>query len=184
LSTVVNIHAEAERIANETFQRPAPEAVDQVAERYETAKLNVKSAQEVFTAIEQEAIALVQEYGIVVPRAEKSRRLSGRHAELTVTKSDTLTISDERVEVLKEALASNGRPELFPKLFTLRSKYEVVEGAEQVLRNETVSKRLAEKIFTLFGRCISVKAKKPSLKVVIHDPAAAPTKGRRKKGGE
>lgn len=170
--------------AEPALARPTPEQVDEIAQRYETAKLHVKAAQEVLTEAEKEAVEMVTQFGIVVPRAEKSRRLHGRFSELTVTKSDTLTISDERVETLKDALEVNGRADIFPKLFTLRSKYEVVEGAEQVMKTESLSKRLSEKVFNLWGRCISVKAKKPSLKVVIATPDKPAKKSSAKKGGE
>jgi hypothetical protein len=114
--------------------------------------------------------------------AEKSRRLHGKLAELTVTKSDTLTINDERVEDLRQALEANYFGAFFKRLFTLRSKYEVVEGAEAALKAESLPKRLTEKVLNLWGRCISVKAKKPSLKVVIADPAKPAKKQRGAKG--
>lgn len=118
-------------------------------------------------------------------RTPRSRAASpGRHSELTLTKSDTITIDDGRVEDLKSALEANKRSDHFPRLFTLRSKYEVVDGADQVMRTESVSKRLSEKILSLFGRCIQVKAKKPSLKVVMFDLSKPPKKSRAKKGGE
>ena len=164
--------------------RPTPAHIDEIAERYLTAKVAVTRVQAIFSAIEQEAVELVTNYGIVPAHAEKSRRLVGKLAELTVTKSDTLTINDERVEMLRDALAANRREELFPRLFTLRSKYEVVEGADQLIRTESLSKRLSEKILSLWGRCISVRPKKPSLRVTILDPSAPAKKSRRKKGGE
>lgn len=161
--------------------RPTPEAIDELAKKYERAKSMAACAREDLTAIEAECVEMVTNFGIVPAHAEKSRRLNGRLAELTVTKGDTLTINDERVETLKDALEVNGRADFFPKLFTLRSKYEVVEGAESALKQESLGKRLSERVLNLWGRCISVKAKKPSLKVVIIDPAK-PAR-RAKKGG-
>jgi hypothetical protein len=183
LSTSVNIHAAAEQIAAETFVRPTPEEIEAIAVRWQDAKQHLAEARGLFESIENEAIAMVTEYGIVVPRAEKSRRLTGGRAELTVTKSDTLTISDERVETLKEALEANGYGEFFKRLFALRSKYEVVEGAEAALKAESLPKRLAEKVLNLWGRCISVKPKKPALKVNLFDPAK-PAKRSKKAGAQ
>lgn len=162
-------------------QRPTPEQIDELAALYLLAKANLKSQSEIVAAREAEAIDMVTRFGIVVPRAEKSRRLAGRLSEFTVTKADTLTINDERVVTLKEALEANGFGVYFERLFTLRSKYEVVEGAETALKSESLPKRLAEKVLNLWGRCISVKAKKPSLKVVLADPAKPAKKA--KKGG-
>jgi hypothetical protein len=168
----------------QTTARPTPEAIDVLAQRWRTAKSYAEAAKEALQSIEEEAAELVRNFGIVVPNAEKSRRLNGRHSEFTLTKSDTITIDDERVEDLKAALEANSRADIFSRLFTVRSKYEVVDGADQVMRTETVSKRLSERIFSLFGRCIRVKANKPKLKVVLFDPSAPPKKSRAKKGGE
>jgi len=159
--------------------RPTPEAIDKLARRYEFAKANLASERDSLNLIEEEAIKLVQVWGTVPAHAEKSRRLVGKLSEFTVTKSDTLTISDDRVETLKEALEANGFGEYFKKLFTLRSKYEVVEGAKAALKSESLPKRLSEKVLNLWGRCITVKAKKPSLKVTLADPAKAAKKAKK-----
>jgi hypothetical protein len=160
--------------------RPTPEQIDELASRYLAAKLAQLAASEAFKAIEDEAVALVQEWGTVPANAEKSRRLAGKRSEFTVTKADTLIIVDERVETLKDALYVNGYGAFFGKLFAERRKWEVVEGAEAALKAESLPKRLSEKVLNLWGRCITVKPKKPSLKVVIADPAK-PAK-RAKKG--
>jgi len=163
-----------------TAARPTPEQIDDVAKRYNEAKLDKVSATLAFETIEEEAIRLVSSFGIVPPNAEKSRRLSGRLAELTVTKSDQIFIQDDRVNDLRDALSSVGRLDFFKKLFTLRSKWETVTDAETALREDSLPKRLAEKILNLYGRCIDVKAKSPSLKVVMADPSK-PAKTRRAK---
>jgi hypothetical protein len=159
--------------------RPTPEQVDELAARYEAAKEALTEKKTEFESIEQEAIEMVTQFGIVPPFAEKSRRLNGRVAELTVTKGDTLTVNDDRVADLKDALEANGRGDFFPRLFTLRSKYEVVEGAADALKREPLPKRLAEKVLNLWGRCITVRSKKPSLKVVIAGPDKPAKKGRK-----
>ena len=166
----------------EATARPTPEQIDELAQRYLLRLSELRQARDFVADAEERLIKLVQAYGTVPPNAEKSRRLHGVKAELTVTKSDTLTINDDRVEVLKEALDANGRGDFFTRLFTLRSKYEVVDGAESALKSEALPKRLAEKVLNLWGRCISVKAKKPSLKVTIADPAKPAKKSRAKKG--
>jgi hypothetical protein len=159
--------------------RPTPEQIDDLAQRVKAAKIDKIAATQTFEALQQEAIDMVMNYGIVPPNAEKSRRLSGRLAELTVTKSDTITVDDTRVEDLKDCLLVNNRAGFFTRLFTLRSKWEIVDGAESALKEEALPKRLAERVLNLFGRCISVEAKKPSLKVVIADPAKPARKSRK-----
>jgi hypothetical protein len=171
-TSTVNIHAAAEEIANETLgTQPTPEFIDELAKRYLAAKARSADAQATVAAIELEAIALVRDWGFVPAHAEKSRKLNGKLAELTVTKADTLTVVDERVETLRDALFVNGYGAFFAKLFAERKKWEVIEGAEAALKSESLPKRLSEKVLNLWGRCISVKPKKPSLKVVLADPA-------------
>jgi hypothetical protein len=171
-----------EQLSNEVVvARPTPEQIDDLAVRHVHAMFAKAEAAAQLEALEAEAIQMVMNFGIVPPHAEKSRRLAGKLSEFTVTKSDTLTIVDDRVETLREALEANGFGEYFKKLFTLRSKYEVVEGAEAALKSESLPKRLSEKVLNLWGRCVTVKPKKPSLKVVLADPAK-PAK-RAKKGG-
>jgi hypothetical protein len=180
-----NVHAEAERIANEVFgTKPTPEEIDTVACNYLFAKERSAEAAADVQRLELELVCMVKEWGIVPPHAEKSRRLQGKLAELTVTKADTLTVADDRVNDLRDALTSVGHQKFFGKLFTLRSKWEIVDGAESALKQVALPKRLAEKVMNLWGRCISVKPKKPSLKVTIADPAKPAKKVRTKKGGE
>lgn len=163
-------------------ERPTPDQIDVLAKRYNDAKLDKASASLAFEEVEDEAIRMVTQFGIVPPGAEKSRRLKGRLAELTVTRADAIIIDDARVINLRDALDSNGRGEFFKRLFAVRSKFEIVDGAESALKQESLPKRLAEKVLNMFGRCISVKPKNPSLKVVIADPARPAKKSRTKKG--
>lgn len=165
-----------------TVSRPTPDQIDAIAKRYTDAKLDKVAASLVFEDIEDEAIRMVTEFGIVPPGAEKSRRLNGRLAELTVTKADTIIIDDSRVIDLRDALDSLGRGDFFKRLFAVRSKFEIVDGAESALKQESLPKRLAEKVLNMFGRCITVKPKNPSLKVTIADPTRPPRKPRAKKG--
>jgi hypothetical protein len=169
--TSASVHAAAEQLASELSERPTPEFIDELATRYLDAKAKSLTAQAVAATIELEAVAFVKQWGIVPPHAEKSRKLAGKFAELTVTKADTLAINDERVDDLKDALEANGYGNFFLRLFAERKKWEVVEGAEAALKSESLPKRLSEKVLNLWGRCISVKPKKRSLKVVIADPA-------------
>lgn len=161
-------------------ERPTPEAIDAKAKQYLDAKAYAAGATDAAKKLEEELVAMVQSFGVVPAGAEKSRRLSGRLAELTVTKSDTITVNAERVETLKDMLDANGHVEIFSKLFAVQTKYEIVDGAESVLKEVSVAKRLGEKILNYFGRCITVKPKKPSLKVTIADPAK-PAKRRAQK---
>lgn len=168
-------------IAHQMQPRPTLEEIDALADRLQEARNAKIQASSAFESLEDEAVRIVTTFGIVPPNAEKSRRLNGRLAKLTVTKADTITIDDARVIDLRDALGTVGRNDFFKRLFTIHSKFEIVEGAESVLKSESLPKRLAEKVLNMFGRCIQVKPKKPSLKVVIADPAK-PAKKTKKAG--
>ena len=161
--------------------RPTPEQIDELARKHVKAQLDKIAATQAFDAVASEVEDMVQAWGIVPAGAEKSRRLNGRLAVLTVTKSDTITVNAERVETLKDMLEANDHADLFPKLFAVQTKYEIVEGAESVLKAIEVGKRLSEKVLNFFGRCITVKAKKPSVKVEIANPDKSAKKARKAK---
>jgi len=162
----------------ESHVRPSPEAIDEIAKLYLEGVAAKASATAAVAELESKLIDLVAKWGVVPPHAEKSRRLKGAIAELTVTKADVFTIVEDRVTVLKEALEANGYGEWFGKLFKLNSKWEAVEGAEAALKAETLPKRLSEKVLNLWGRCITVKPKKPALRV---DMGEQPKKAARAK---
>ena len=103
MTATVNIHAAAEQIADEVFgekARPTPEEIDELAREYEAAKLHVADERENLARVEERAVILVQTWGVVPAHAEKSRRLVGKLSELLVTRADTLTVVDDRVETL------------------------------------------------------------------------------------
>jgi hypothetical protein len=85
-------------------KRPTAEQIDQAAQEYLAAKAAKDSWAEEVADKEAELMELVKTWGVVPPHAEKSRRLAGKLSEITVTKADTLTILEERVETLKEDL--------------------------------------------------------------------------------
>lgn len=163
--------------------RPSPDQIDDIALFYVDLKTAAARAAEELAEQEKLLVELVRLFGSVPANAEKSRRLTGRLADLTVTKSDSIVIVDERVEMLRDALKAAKRGTFFDRLFTQRSKWEMVEGAENALRTEPLPRRLAEKVLSLFGRCITPKTKKPSLKVTLTDPTQPAKKPRGKKGG-
>jgi hypothetical protein len=178
MATTIETEMTLEMILNTQEERPTPEQIDEWSRVYLGLLDQAHQIKQVIAEREAALMEIVKLWGAVPPNAEKSRRLNGRLAELTVTKSDTITVNFERVEMLREALEANGRGEYFKNLFSLNSKYEIVDGAESALKTEALPKRLAEKVLNLFGRCINVKPKKPSLKVTIADPAKPAKKSR------
>jgi hypothetical protein len=162
--------------------RPTPETIDHLAARWQQAKDELTATKAAFESIEQEGIDMVTRFGVVPPYAEKSIRLSGATAELTVTRADSITLDEPRVGDLRNALYANNREALFHTLFGMRTKYELLEGAAGAVKGAKLPKRLATRVMNMFARCFDVKSKKPSLKVVIADPAKPAKKQRGAKG--
>ena len=169
-------------IAHQMPPRPTLDEIDALADRLHAAKNAKILAANAFESLEDEAVRMVTTFGIVPPNAEKSRRLAGRLAELTVTKSDTITIDDARVIDLRDALATVGRNDFFKRLFTIHSKFEIVEGAESGHSSPSCCRSAwPRRSSTCSAAASRSSSKKPSLKVVIADPAK-PKKSRAKKG--
>lgn len=166
----MNIESQVALVLLGINERPNPEQLDKLAVLYKAAKEDQAQANKVFEYIESQCIALVQMHGTTPPNAEKSRRLDGTLSEFQVTKSDTLTVIQERVKDLKDALAADGHPAFFDKLFAEETKYAFVKGASNAFKEDSLPKRLAEKVMKLWSRCIDVKSKKPSLKVTLANP--------------
>jgi len=161
--------------------RPTDAQLDKIAEFYVKACEAEKLTSDAVKYIETQAIALVQKYGLIPAHAEKSRRLSGHLSEYTLTKADTLVLVEDRIADLKEVLEGAGYPAFFVKLFLTRTKYEVVEGATDALKTESLPKRLAERVQKMWGACINVKPKKASIKITLADPAKPAKKTKKAK---
>lgn len=144
---------------------PVAHEIDILAENYSAAKAQKKVRDEEFKSMEDELVEMVTRFGMVPPHAEASRRLQGRTTILTVTRGNTVAVNEDRVTELRDALAANQRGDLFHRIFAVRTKHELQKDADTVLRSESMSKRLGERVLSLFGRCFTVKRKAPSLKV-------------------
>lgn len=166
----MDIQAQAALIFIGIEERPTPDQLDKLAALYNAAKEDQAQANKVFAYIENECVGLVKKHGTVPPNAEKSRRLSGTLSEFTVTKSDKLSLVQERIKDLKDALAADGFGEFFSNLFVEVTKFEMVKGASEAFKADSLPKRLADKTIRLWGRCIDVTSKKPSLKVTLANP--------------
>ena len=164
--------------------RPTPEQIDEMAAKYNLADVACTQANAVFDIIEKECIDLVAAWGVTPPKAEASRRLEGKLAELTVTTGNSIAIDESRVEDLRQALIANERGDFFDKLFSVNTKHELIKGADIAMRTETMNKRLSERVLALFGRCFIPKKKNPSLKVKLLEKTPRPKKERKPKAQE
>jgi hypothetical protein len=132
-------------------------------------------------ALEKAMIAVVKTQGAVPDKASQSTRLAGIHSVATITTAFTRTLKDEHIVTLRTWLDERSLTGLFPRMFGETKKYQLVGGVEDALMGVSMPERTREKIMQLFGMCISVKDKKPSLKVESIKPVKLPRKPRSKK---
>jgi len=151
---------------------PTSEEIEILAQEYEKARLARNEAQAILSLIEDELADVVDRFGFPVPKAEKSRRLTGINgSEITLTQGDVATVVTSRVEALKDALKANGQAKQFKKLFRPRISYEVV--SEPATAGLKLPVRLLEKVSQMFREAISVRPKKAVLRVTVKEQKAA-----------
>ena len=145
--------------------RPTAAQIDTEVAEYEQALACFDTAKETLQQHKDRLIRLVQAHGEVPAGAEKSMRLRGQLTELTVTTGDSITLKDSAVHTLEAAMEANGWRDLFARMFSRRTEYDLVKGAENQLRVASLPARLAGKFSLMFVACFDVKTKSPSLKV-------------------
>jgi hypothetical protein len=108
----------------------------------------------------------------VPAHAEQSIRLAGRRNTLTITRGTTVTVNEQSVAALEEYLEKESYS-FFPQLFAKQVKHTLVEGARDLLKRMGLPRRAEEKVLSLFGRCIDLKPKSPSVKIEVIKPEKA-----------
>jgi hypothetical protein len=159
---------------------PTPDEIDAEIAFYNNAQACLKTAQQTADDYKQRLIFLADSFGKTPAHAEQSIRLAGRRNTVTVTRGTTVTVNEPAVADLKTYLGdfNNG---LFPRLFAVTTKHTLVEGARDLLKKLSLPRRTEEKVLSLFGKCIDIKSKSPSVKVEVikpEKPAKKPRAGK------
>lgn len=158
---------------------PTPEEIDNEIVAYEVAVGAASIADLAVKKAKERLIFLADNFGSVPAHAEQSKRVCGRRNTLTVTRGTTVTVNEPAVAELKEYL-TGPTAQIFPLLFAQTIKHTLVEGARDVLKKLSLPRRLEEKVLSLFGRCIDLKAKSPSVKIEVIKPEKPTKRGGRK----
>lgn len=151
--------------------------IDSCCLQYDLAERALATAEANYKTCKSAVVALVQAQGHVPAGAEESKRIVGRRSVATITIAKATTVREQGVAELEKYLSSNGLEALFDALFATNVKHTLQKSAHDVLRSVQIRKPEAEKISGLFGKCIDVKPKSPSLKVesiVPEKPARTP----------
>jgi hypothetical protein len=157
--------------------QPTPEEIDAEILYYNNAVACVKAAEIVAEQYKAKLIFLVDSFGTQPGKAEQSLRLAGRRNTVTVTRGTTMLVNEPAVEEFKRYLGDMG-VQIFELLFTATTKHALREGARGLLKRLSLPRRTEEKVLSLFGRCIDVKSKSPSVKVEVIKPAKPAKKAR------
>jgi hypothetical protein len=148
-----------------TSKALTPEAFDGLCQEYEQLQTKAEAAQT--EADSQRALieAEITAHGFVPDTAQSSRRFAGIEFSGTLTGSTGVEVDDASAGELEILLSKAKLHGIFAKLFTRRTEYSLVKGAENVLKTVKLPKRYAERIQTLYSYCFKVKTKKARLTV-------------------
>jgi hypothetical protein len=148
---------------------PTPEEIDAEIVFYESAMASVREAERVADGYKKRLIFLVDSFGARPDGAEQSLRLAGRRNTVTVTRGTTIAVNEQAVSEFRQYLGSLGL-QIFEQLFAAQTSHKLVDGARTLLKKLSMPRRAEEKILSLFGRCIDVKAKAAAVKVEVIKP--------------
>jgi hypothetical protein len=147
---------------------PTAEQIDRHIADYQQRKAEAEKAQEFVDDAKKILVFLADHFGHRPAHAEQSLRLQGLRNAAVVTRSTTVVVDESAViELQKETLDI---PAIFPRLFAVRIKHTLIEGARDVLKALDLPRRKHEKVLALFGKCFDVKTNAPSLKVEVIKP--------------
>lgn len=107
----------------------------------------------------------VQQHGSVPKNAEASRRMEGANWCATVTTGTTVDVNDAACTELEIVLSRAKQHDIFANLFSRRTEFSLVKGAESALKQAKLPARWRDRIHQLYASCFSVHSKSPSLKV-------------------
>lgn len=150
-------------------QPMTPDEIDAEIIFYQQALECAKAAKDSADKYRDKLVELADRYGARPAHAEQSLRLAGRRNTVTVTRGTTVTVNEPAVAELETYLNTAG-PHVFSQLFATQTKHTLIEGARDLLKKLTLPRRTEEKVLSLFGRCIDLKTKAPTVKVEVIKP--------------
>ena len=158
-----------------------PAEIDLLISNYQEQQKIADESQAIADMLASQLTALVRQHGTKPDNAGQSWRMEGVHNSATVTISTTKSLRDENITSLLRYLHDHGLSALFHKMFAISNRYTLLDGSRDVLNGVDLPQRTRDKIHALFGMCLEVKDKKPSLKVSAvkpEKPARKPRKGK------
>jgi len=154
----------------EPAPKPTPEEIDAEILFFQNAQACYRAAKETMEAAQKKLVLVVDLHGTRPPHAEQSIRLAGRRNAVTVTRGTTVTVHEPAVEELENYLCEQVAEGIFERLFARQITHRLVEGARELLKTLSLSRRTEEKVLSLFGKCVDLKTKAPTVKIEVIQP--------------
>ena len=166
---------------------PTPQEIDWAIAAYETANKLAKVAQVEADEKKRTVINLVELYGFAASKAERSKRLEGLLNTVTVTRGTNIVVNEPAVQsfsmLLDKKLGFDAGKRFFSRVFSVRTKHELVAGAEDVVRTASLAQRTQQAVLAAFGMCFTISDKAPTIKIKLRTAEKPVRKPRAKKGG-
>jgi len=146
---------------------PKAAEIDALAQLYVDAQAQADKAQDTANIFHGQLITMVQEFGSIAPKSEKTRQLQGETWIVKVTQSQSVQINAAEVSKLRKFLLGIGKTRFFGKLFVTEERYTLAADAQQRISTSTglLSASSMAKLRALFTKAVEIKPLSPRLKV-------------------
>lgn len=145
---------------------PSPEEIDFAAKEYVGLRAKYLEAKKFSVELENQAELkgeilrdLVAQFGGA--HAEKSKILHGAELEIMCTYSQYSSVDAAAVENFRDALRKSKQARLLSKIFEKTIRWTLKSEASEIMRGS----KLTTKLQALWGKCILLKDRNPSLVV-------------------
>lgn len=136
---------------------------------YLALKLQEKQMTEMIDQAKASLLALVEKYGRVPAKAEKSKRVAGLLYEITATYGTSTSVDTAAAEQLMQTLVEAGMEKkaataLFEQLFVFQPKYTLAPTALKTIAGKMPSGS-PRNIRALFDRAVKITQKSPTISI-------------------
>jgi hypothetical protein len=151
------------------YSKPKPATVDQAARDFLALKLQQNNLEDQIERARGYLLAIVDKFGAVPPKAEKSKRLSGELYEVTASYGTTTSVDTAGAEQLLLTLIDAGMEKktataLFESFFVFQPKYALAPTALKAIAGK-LPKGAPRNLRALFAKAVTTKPKTPTLNV-------------------
>jgi hypothetical protein len=119
----------------------------------------------------KELLDLVNKFGSVPAKAEKSKRIEGFEFNVTASFGESISVDDDFALKLQDVLTAAKMSSIFDKLFSAKVKHQLKAGAHAVLSGQIPG--LPRNARALFNKSVKVQLLRAKLKVEARKAVSA-----------